>query len=147
MMTPVKNAAISLAIHIVALFIMLVVLKWNIYAVVLSKIVFSGAICVLNARALRSRIGYIQEKKKAFVIPALASVIMGVIALLVHVIFELFISPYIATLLALVAAVITYGIAIVALGGITESELKGMPKGALLVKICRSLHLIRGEHR
>lgn len=69
------------------------------------------------------------------------------IAMLVHLIFELFISPYIATLLALVAAVITYGVAIVALGGITESELKGMPKGALLVKICRKLHLIRGEYR
>ena len=41
MMTPVKNAAISLAIHIAALFLMLVVFKWNIYAVVLSKIVFS----------------------------------------------------------------------------------------------------------
>ena len=36
MMTPVKNAAISLVIHIVTLFLMLVVLKWNIYAVVLS---------------------------------------------------------------------------------------------------------------
>lgn len=147
MMTPVKNAAISLAIHIVALFVMLVVLKWNIYAVVLSKIIFAGAICILNAKALCSRIGYVQEKKKTFAIPALAAVIMGVIAMLVHLIFELFISPYIATLLALVAAVITYGVAIVALGGITESELKGMPKGALLVKICRKLHLIRGEYR
>lgn len=89
MMTPVKNAAISLVIHIVTLFLMLVVLKWNIYAVVLSKIIFSGAICVLNAKALRDRIGYVQEKKKTFVIPALASLIMGVIAVLVHLIFEL----------------------------------------------------------
>ena len=83
MMTPVKNAAISLVIHIVTLFLMLVVLKWNIYAVVLSKIIFSGAICVLNAKALRDRIGYVQEKKKTFVIPALASLIMGVIAVLI----------------------------------------------------------------
>lgn len=147
MMTPVKNAAISLGIHIVTLFIMLVVLKWNIYAVVLSKIIFSGAICILNARALRDRIGYVQEKKKTFLIPALASVVMGVIAVLVHLVFELFTSPYIATILALLAAVVTYGVAIVALGGITESELKSMPKGTLLVKICRKLHLIRGEHR
>ena len=68
MMTPVKNAAISLVIHIVTLFLMLVVLKWNIYAVVLSKIIFSGAICILNAKALRDRIGYVQEKKKTFLI-------------------------------------------------------------------------------
>ena len=103
MMTPVKNAAISLVIHIVTLFLMLVVLKWNIYAVVLSKIIFSGAICVLNAKALRDRIGYVQEKKKTFVIPALASLIMGVIAVLVHLIFELFAGPYIATIIALLA--------------------------------------------
>ena len=64
MMTPVKNAAISLVIHIVTLFLMLVVLKWNIYAVVLSKMIFSGAICVLNAKALRDRIGYVQEKEE-----------------------------------------------------------------------------------
>ena len=108
------------------LFLMLVVLKWNIYAVVLSKIIFSGAICVLNAKALRDRIGYVQEKKKTFVIPALASLIMGVIAVLVHLIFELFAGPYIATIIALLAAVVTYGVAIVVLGGITEEELLGI---------------------
>ena len=138
MMTPVKNAAISLVIHIVTLFLMLVVLKWNIYA---------GAICVLNAKALRDRIGYVQEKKKTFVIPALASLIMGVIAVLVHLIFELFAGPYIATIIALLAAVVTYGVAIVVLGGITEEELLGMPKGATLVTLCRRLHLIKGEYR
>ena len=51
------------------------------YAVVLSKIIFSGAICILNAKALRDRIGYVQEKKKTFLIPTLASLIMGVIAI------------------------------------------------------------------
>ena len=37
-------------------------------AKVLSKIIFSGAICILNAKALRDRIGYVQEKKKTFLI-------------------------------------------------------------------------------
>jgi len=147
MMTPVKNAAISLVIHIVTLFLMLVVLKWNIYAVVLSKIIFSGAICILNAKALRDRIGYVQEKKKTFLIPTLASLIMGVIAIVIHLIFELFAGPYIATIIALLAAVAAYGVSIVALGGITEEELLGMPKGATLVTICRRLHLIRGEYK
>ena len=139
MMTPV--------IHIVTLFLMLVVLKWNIYAVVLSKIIFSGAICILNAKALRDRIGYVQEKKKTFLIPTLASLIMGVIAIVIHLIFELFAGPYIATIIALLAAVAAYGVSIVALGGITEEELLGMPKGAALVTVCRRLHLIRGEDK
>ena len=53
MMVPVKSAAISLVIHIISLFLMMVVFKWGIYAVVLSKIVFSLSTCILNAHALR----------------------------------------------------------------------------------------------
>ena len=147
MITPVKNAAISLVIHIISLFLMLVVLKWNIYAVVLSKIVFAGTICILNAHALRERIGYVQEKKKTFIIPTIASAIMGVIAIVVHLLFELFAGPYIATIVAVIAAVITYAVFIILLGGITEEELLDMPKGASLVTLCRKLHLIKGEYR
>ena len=50
MITPVKNSAIALVIHVLSLLLMMVVFEWNIYAVVLSKIVFSGALCILNAR-------------------------------------------------------------------------------------------------
>ena len=146
MMTPVKNAAISLAIHIAALFLMLVVFKWNIYAVVLSKIVFSGAICILNAHALRERIGYVQEQKKTFLIPTLAALIMSVITIVIHLLVELFIGEIVATIIALFVAVLSYGAALVLLGGITEEEILGLPKGATLVTLLRKVHLIRGEY-
>ena len=71
---------------------MMVVFKWGIYAVVLSKIVFSLSTCILNAHALRERIGYVQEQKKTFVIPAIASIIMGIVTLVVHLLFELFVG-------------------------------------------------------
>ena len=48
MMIPVRNAAIALVVHVVALFIMMVVFKWGIYAVVVSKIVFSACTCISN---------------------------------------------------------------------------------------------------
>lgn len=147
MMTPVKNAAISLIIHIIALFLMMVVFKWNIYAVVLSKIVFAGAICILNAHALRGRIGYVQEQKKTFVIPTIAAGVMGIVTLIVRLIFELFIGAKIATVVALFVAMITYGIMLVLLGGLTEEEMLSMPKGATIVSICRKVHLIRGEYK
>lgn len=143
MMTPVRNAAISLLIHTLALLLMLVVFKWNIYAVVISKIVFSGAICVLNAHALRERIGYVQEQKQTFVIPVCASGIMGAVTVVVHLIFELFAGAKIATVAALFAAVIAYGAALVLLGGVTEEELQNIPKGRTLAAICRKLHLFR----
>ena len=143
MMVPVKSAAISLVIHMISLFFMLVVFKWGIYAVVLSKIVFSASTCILNAHALRERIGYVQEQKKTFIIPAIAAAIMGVIALVVHLLFEIFIGTQIATIITIPIAVVVYGVSLVLLGGVSESELYEMPKGALLVKVCRKMHLFR----
>lgn len=143
MMTPVRNAAISLLIHTLSLLLMLVVFKWNIYAVVISKIVFSGAICILNAHALRERIGYVQEQKQTFIIPICASGIMGAVTVVVHLVFELFAGAKIATVAALFAAVAAYGAALVLLGGVTEEEMQNMPKGRSLAALCRKLHLFR----
>lgn len=143
MMTPVKNAAIALIIHAIALFIMMVVFRWGIYALVISKIVFAAVVCILNAHAMRERVGYIQEQKKTFIIPLIASAIMGAIAFLIHLLFELFVGTRIATIIALIVAVSVYGVAIILLGGLTESEMKQMPMGTKLVKICRKVHLFK----
>lgn len=145
MAKPVKNAAISLVIHIAALLIMLVAFRWNIYSIVLSKIIFAASICILNAHDLREACGYVQEHKRTFVIPAIASVIMGVMALLTHLLCELFIGDKIATIAALLVAVVVYVLALLALGGVNEEDLKGFPKGTLLIKIFKKLHLLKAE--
>lgn len=147
MAAPVKNAAISLVIHVVALFIMLVVFKWEIYSIPISKIIFAGSICILNAHDLRGACGYMQEQKQTFVIPMIASVIMGAVSLLVHLLCVLFIGEMAAAVIAIIVAVIVYGIALVVLGGITEEEILSAPKGATLVAICRKLHLLKGRYR
>lgn len=147
MAAPVKNAAISLVIHVVALFIMLVVFKWEIYSIPISKIIFAGSICILNAHDLRGACGYMQEQKQTFVIPTIASVIMGAVSLLVHLLCVLFIGEMTAAVIAIIVAVIVYGIALVVLGGITEEEILSAPKGATLVAICRKLHLLKGRYR
>ncbi len=147
MAAPVKNAAISLVIHVVALFIMLVVFKWEIYSIPISKIIFAGSICILNAHDLRGACGYMQEQKQTFVIPTIASVIMGAVSLLVHLLCVLFIGEMAAAVIAIIVAVIVYGIALVVLGGITEEEILSAPKGATLVVICRKLHLLKGRYR
>lgn len=143
MMVPVKSAAISIVVHIVSLFVMMVVFQWGIYGVVVSKIVFSACASMLNSHALRQKIGYVQEQKRTFVIPLLASAIMGIAALGTYSLFKLLIGAKIATLIAMPTAVIVYGVGLVFLGGITESEMMEMPKGAMLAKICRKVHLFR----
>lgn len=143
MTIPIRNAAISLVIHLVALFIMLVAFKMNIFAVIGGTIVFSFSMCVLNQRALHREIGYKQEKMKTFVIPLMASIIMGVVALISQMILEIILPQKIATVLTLFVAVIVYGIALLLLGGLTEEEILAMPKGHLLVKVLKKVHLLK----
>lgn len=143
MMVPVKSAAVSVVVHVIALFVMMVAFKWGIYGVVVSKIVFSATASMLNSHALRQKVGYIQEQKKTFIIPLLASAIMGVISYGTYSLFKLLTGPKPATLVAMLVAVVVYGAGLVLLGGISEDEMKEMPKGALLVRICRKVRLFR----
>ena len=142
MSKPVKNAAISLVIHIISLLIMLIVFKWSIYSIVVSKIIFAAAICVLNAHDLREACGYVQERKRTFVIPTIASVIMGLAALLIHLLCELFIGDKVATIIAIIVAVAVYGVVLVLMGGITEDEIRSIPKGDTILRILHKMHLI-----
>lgn len=142
MMKPVKNATISLVMHIVSLFIMLVVFKWGIYSLIVSKIIFSLCMCIMDSHDIREAVGYVQEQQKSFVIPCIASAIMAVIAFLVHFVLDIFIGGRIATLVALVAAVIVYAVCLLKFGGLTEDEILEMPKGATLITIFRKMHLL-----
>lgn len=145
MMKPVKNATISLILHIVSLFIMLVFFKWGIYAIIVSKIVFSLAMCILNAHDIYEAIGYRQERQKTYVIPCLASLVMSVVVYAVNLVLEIFVGGRVVILVALVAAVFTYGICLLKFGGLTEDEILEMPKGATLLTIFKKLHLVNDK--
>lgn len=145
MMKPVKNATISLILHIVSLFIMLVFFKWGIYAIIVSKIVFSLAMCILNAHDIYEAIGYKQERQKTFVIPCLASLVMSVVVYIVNLVLEIFVGGRMVILIALIAAVITYAICLLKFGGLTEDEILEFPKGATILTVCKKLHLINDK--
>lgn len=148
MITPVKNSAIALVVHVVALILMMVVFRWNIYAVVMSKTIFALVNTILNDHTLRMQVGYVQESRRTFVIPVIASAVMGVVALVVHLLFELFAGEKIATVIAVLVAVVTYAVTLVLIGGVTEAEMKEMPMGNKLISICKKLHLLRvGENK
>lgn len=145
MTVPVKNAAISLVIHLLSLFVMLVVLKWGIYAVIIGNVIFSLSMCILNAKAVRQAVAYNQEIKKTFLIPALAAVIMGAFALLVYLLFDLLAGVRIAAVIAIIAAIPAYGISLLKLGGLSVDEILTMPKGTAILSLCRKMHLLKEE--
>jgi len=142
MSTPVKHAAISLGIHIVAICAMLVIGKWGIYSLVLGNIIFSLSMCILNALAIKQETQYEQEVKKTFLIPLSAAGVMGGVTFGVNYLFGLVLPEIVTTFIALIIAVGTYAVCLIKFGGLTPDEVLTFPKGAKLYSLLKKVHLM-----
>ena len=143
MKTPLKNAVISLILHIGILCVMLFVFKMGIYGVLYSNILFALTMCILNGLAIGRFLNYRQEVKKTFILPALASGVMGAAAygayFLVHFVLK---SNVLGVLVSIVVAAGVYGILLLKLRCVDEKELVTLPGGAKIVNIARKFHLL-----
>jgi stage V sporulation protein B len=143
MRLPVIHAAISLALHVVLLVVLILCTGMNIHAVVWANIFFAFLMCVLNSRSIAKYMRYRQEVLRTFIIPLAASAIMGAAAFGVHKGLMLVVkNNTIATLAACCVAALAYGISLLLLKGLTEEELAGFPKGRTLVQIAKKFHLM-----
>ncbi|MCH5332702.1 MAG: polysaccharide biosynthesis protein [Agathobacter sp.] len=141
---PVKNAFISLLLHVILLVVLMMSFRLNIYAVVYSNIFFAFLMCVLNARAIRTYSGYRQEMKKTFLIPAVCSVLMGAVTWLVNYgLYSLCEINAVAVLTAIFIAMVVYFVAMLLLKGLTEEDLRSFPKGTTLIAVAKKLHLLQ----
>lgn len=138
-----KNAFVSLIVQLAALLLMMIIFEWGMIAVILSRIIFSISLCILNEHTLRERTGYVQEYKKVFYVPVIASVIMSCIGFVIYYLFKLFIADKFACLIAILFVLPVYIMALVSLGGITQREMYQIPGGKYLSLLCRKLHLIK----
>ena len=121
MAEPAKNAGISLIVHLAALFLMLIVFKWNIYALVGSNIIFSLCMCYLNIRAIRLTCGYRQEIDKTYLKPLTAALVMGIVTYVVHLLFDVLIGGrFVATGLSILIAMPVYAVVVLKLGTLSK---------------------------
>ena len=81
---PVYHSCISLAIHVVLLFMLLRFTNLGIYAVVIGTTTFPIVIMILNLLSLNKYIGYTQEVLKTFIIPSVCGIVMSVCVVLVY---------------------------------------------------------------
>jgi stage V sporulation protein B len=140
---PIINAAVALVIQTVAACALLFGTELDLYSIAIANTLYSGIMCVLNQWRVRRAVGYRQEIKNTFVRPALAAVIMGLAAWLVYQgIYMLSGSMVTAVIPAVLIAVIVYFVMLIVVKGVTETELKSMPKGYLLVKAAKKVHLM-----
>ena len=135
---PVKNAAISLVLHIASLIALMYYTDLGIYAVVISTIVFSLSMCILNSLSLKHTISYRQEKGRTFLIPALSAGIMGVVIFLVWKILSLFAGYLIQTMIPIAVGVVVYFACILKFGAVREDELYDVPMGGRIVRFAKS---------
>ncbi|MDO4170453.1 MAG: polysaccharide biosynthesis protein [Lachnospiraceae bacterium] len=149
MNVPVKHAFIAVVVQAITLFPLLYFTQLNTYALVIAMIVFSFIMCVLNARAITKYVGYKQEYSRTFLRPFIASVFMGIAAFAVYKVahmitrhFGVYLGNALAVMIAIIIAVLVYMVGVVKTGAVTEDEMRAMPKGYLLVKLCKKLHLM-----
>lgn len=141
---PVIHSAISLGVHIVLLYLLLEVFDFGLYGMVIGNVTYGLLVCILNWNSIDKLLDYKQEVVKTFLLPSLAAIIMGALSLgLYKLIYLVLPVNAVAVIIAIVFALIVYGILIVLFGAVTEEEIKGFPKGYLLVKVFKKLHLLR----
>lgn len=142
MTVPIKNACISLVIHLVFLLLFLIVFKWHIYSVVLSSAIFAFSMCILNAKAIAKYANYKQEIMKTFVLPLISAVIMGIISYGVFYLLTLYIGEKVSVIIAIMIAAVVYCIALIKTGALPKDDIYDLPKGRTFVKVFAKLHLI-----
>jgi stage V sporulation protein B len=141
---PIINAGIALVVQTVTVFLLLRFTTLDLYSLAFANTVYSGMMCILNQWSVRRAVGYRQELRRSFCIPFLASAIMGAAAWAVYEgLYLVTDSMRIAVLPALVVAVLIYFVMMLVLRGLTEEELRGFPKGYLLVKLAKKCRLMQ----
>lgn len=141
---PIINASIALVIQSVSAVGLLFFTDMDLYSIAIANTLYSGMMCLLNQRAVREAVGYRQEVKNTFLIPLLASLFMGAAAWAVYEgMYLLTESMRISVIPAILVAVAVYFVMLILMRGVTEKELRGFPKGYLIVKVAKKLHLLR----
>ena len=144
---PMINAAISLAVDVVFLAILLFFTNTGIYAVVIAMIVYAVVMCVLNDRALKKYLGYQNPWKYAYLPPLLATIPMGAVAFAVYkgVRFLAKSLPH-SNLLALIPSIAlaaaVYFVAYLFIAKPSRQELLSLPGGTKLAVLAQKLKII-----
>ena len=149
--TPVIHAAVSLVIQTAIVFPLLKFTDFGINALVIAMVAYSFMMCILNAAAIKKALNYKQEMDKTFIRPLFCAAIMGAVAWGIYegisYLFKLWLEGvYLINLISLIFAVgiaiILYFILIIKLKAVNEEELKGLPKGAAILRMAKKMRLL-----
>lgn len=126
--TPLKNAAIALIYHIVITIVLLLLTPLGLYSLVIANCFYGLQVCYLNQKMLRKITHYKQEIRKTYLLPIIASLLMGVIVAIVYYgLFALTRRVLIPLILSVCIGVIVYFVIIIYFYSDHPEELSSIP--------------------
>lgn len=135
---PAINATIALGVHIVAILVMLVVLRWGIYSLVVSNIIFAFTMCGLNMRAIKKHTAFRQDVEKTYIKPLVAAIVMGIVIYLIYLLASVITEgDTIPMVIIIPIAVIVYLYVALKIGTLSEEDILQLPMGERLLKVAR----------
>lgn len=149
--TPVINATIAIVIQTAVLVSILYYTDWGVYGVMTATVLYSFFMCVLNNIFMKKYLGYKQEIDKTFARPVFSAVLMGAVAYGIYegmsYVLALFMeSAYFMNLIAFATAALIgamlYFVLVIKLKAVKESDLRGLPKGKMIIKAARKMKLL-----
>ena len=153
---PVIHAAVSLVIQTIVLVMLLRFTDLDIYALSVAAVCYSFCMCLMNGYSIRKELKYRQEFMHTFILPAIAALCMGMVALGVYKGMELLMITIgvlqkgvmnwgincICLVVTVFVSVIVYFALILKLKAVDKTQLKALPKGTVLIRIAEKFHLL-----
>lgn len=144
MRIPVINAAIALVAHVIVLVVLMEFFYLNIFAVIWANTFYAFMMCILNGLSVKKYTGAKQNIFSTYIIPGIASAIMGIIVFAVYKGLDAVIgSDLINVIVGVCVGGIVYFVIMTLLHGITEKDMLRIPKGEIIVKVSKKLHLLK----
>lgn len=144
MMLPVLHSGIAILIDVVVLYLLLQFTNLGPYALVIGNLVLPIVVIFLNWIVLKRDLTLRLDWLKSVVVPALSSLIMGVIIMLVYQgLLKLSGSNTLSVLVSILSGILLFFLCLILLKGITEDELYNVPNGTFLIRIFKKIRLMR----
>ena len=140
---PLKLFSIGMVIKIIVNYILVGIPEINIQGANMGSMVCYSFVTIVALFVLCRQTKIVPDFVSIFVKPLIASVICGAAAYFSEILFDIFFPQKIATILAIVAAIVVYATVLLLIRAISRDDLMQMPKGNKIVKVLEKHNLIR----
>lgn len=132
--TPVIGLVIGVIVKTILNLIIIPIPGIGIYGATTSSIICQAIAFIIEFVVLKRMTKMKFEPMKYFIKPFLAAIIMSVLSYGAYLLLNMIIPSAIATIIAIILAVVIFAVAVIALNILSEDEIKDMPKGDKIYK-------------